>query len=99
MHSEDLLSIGDFAALARLSVKALRHYDEQGLLSPVRVDPVTRYRQYLKAGVEPEEAVGRAMGSAGKASMFAHIRISASARSRSSIAAISITATASAPIR
>ena len=36
---------------------------------------VTRYRQYLKAGVEPEEAVGRAMGSAGKASMFAGITV------------------------
>ncbi len=36
---------------------------------------VTRYREYLRAGVEPEDAVARAMGSAGKASMFAGITV------------------------
>jgi len=36
---------------------------------------VTRYRQYLKAGVDPEDAAARAMGSAGKASMFAGITV------------------------
>ncbi|WP_062290093.1 MerR family transcriptional regulator [Demequina phytophila] len=46
MHSGELLSIGQLAALSRLSVKALRHYDDQGLLTPVRVDPVSSYRYY-----------------------------------------------------
>ena len=42
----DLLTIGAFARLARLSPKALRLYDELGLLSPVHVDPDTGYRWY-----------------------------------------------------
>jgi hypothetical protein len=33
------ISIGDFARLTRLSQKALRLYDELGLLPPARVDP------------------------------------------------------------
>lgn len=43
---EDLLTIGEFAALSRLSIKALRLYDEQGLIAPTRIDPGTRYRYY-----------------------------------------------------
>ncbi|MBH5333869.1 MerR family transcriptional regulator [Streptomyces pactum] len=45
MH-DDLLTIGRFARLCRLSVKQLRHYDETGLLSPVHVDAGTGYRYY-----------------------------------------------------
>lgn len=41
-----LLTIGTFAKASRLSPKALRLYDELGLLSPARVDPVTGYRLY-----------------------------------------------------
>ncbi len=40
------LRIGDLARLGGVSVKALRFYDEQGLLSPVHVDPQTGYRYY-----------------------------------------------------
>lgn len=43
---EHLIPIGQFAALARLSAKALRLYDENGLLPPARVDPDTGYRYY-----------------------------------------------------
>lgn len=46
MDPRELLSIGQFAGLTHLSVKALRHYDDQGLISPVHVDPDTRYRYY-----------------------------------------------------
>jgi DNA-binding transcriptional MerR regulator len=42
----DLLAIGQFARLCRLSVKQLRHYDELGLLPPAQVDPNTGYRYY-----------------------------------------------------
>jgi DNA-binding transcriptional MerR regulator len=42
----DLLTIGAFARLARLSPKALRLYDEMRLLSPAHVDPDTGYRWY-----------------------------------------------------
>ncbi|MFF9128121.1 MerR family transcriptional regulator [Streptomyces sp. NPDC014889] len=41
-----LLTIGAFARASRLSPKALRLYDELGLLTPARVDPVTGYRLY-----------------------------------------------------
>jgi DNA-binding transcriptional MerR regulator len=42
----DLLSISDFAQRSRLSAKALRLYDELGLLRPTRVDPGNGYRWY-----------------------------------------------------
>ncbi|MFF0739735.1 MerR family transcriptional regulator [Streptomyces sp. NPDC004111] len=41
-----LLPIGAFAKASRLSPKALRLYDELGLLPPARVDPDTGYRFY-----------------------------------------------------
>jgi protein phosphatase len=37
-----LVSIGEFARLSRLSPKALRLYNELGLLPPARVDPGRR---------------------------------------------------------
>ncbi len=43
---ESLLSIGELAAHSGLSLKALRLYDESGLLVPRRVDPSTGYRSY-----------------------------------------------------
>src|SRR5687768_4596589 len=42
------MQIGDFARSCRLSVKALRHYDEVGLLRPDFVDPETGYRYYRR---------------------------------------------------
>ena len=42
----DLLPIGTFASRCRLSVKALRHYGELGLLRPAHVDLATGYRYY-----------------------------------------------------
>ena len=41
-----LLSIGEFSRITHLSVKTLRHYDEVGLLAPLRVDETTGYRSY-----------------------------------------------------
>src|SRR6476619_2721743 len=48
MRSEhvDQMSIGEFARRSRLSAKALRLYDELGLLPPARVDEVSGYRFY-----------------------------------------------------
>jgi DNA-binding transcriptional MerR regulator len=43
---DTLLPIGRFARLAGLTVGALRHYDEEGVLRPADVDPVTGYRRY-----------------------------------------------------
>ncbi|MYQ96141.1 MerR family transcriptional regulator [Streptomyces sp. SID4946] len=42
----ELLTIGAFARVSRLSPKALRLYDELALLRPARVDPDTGYRYY-----------------------------------------------------
>jgi DNA-binding transcriptional MerR regulator/effector-binding domain-containing protein len=41
-----MFSIGEFARLAAVSVRALRYYDEIGLLHPAKVDPGTGYRGY-----------------------------------------------------
>ncbi len=46
MNGNDLLSIGAFAVSTGLSIAALRHYDEIGLLKPALVDPDTGYRRY-----------------------------------------------------
>jgi DNA-binding transcriptional MerR regulator len=43
---KDLLSIGAFARMTRLSIKALRLYDQLGLLQPRHVDHQTGYRFY-----------------------------------------------------
>lgn len=42
-----MLKISDFSRLSLVSVKALRYYDELGLLKPARVDECTGYRYYL----------------------------------------------------
>ena len=43
---QDLLPIGRFAQLARLSPKALRLYGDLGLLTPAHTDPDFGYRYY-----------------------------------------------------
>lgn len=41
-----MFKIGDFSKLSQVTVKALRYYDERGLLKPVEVDRFTGYRFY-----------------------------------------------------
>jgi len=41
-----MLKIGDFSKLSYVSIKALRLYDEMGLLKPISVDRFTGYRFY-----------------------------------------------------
>lgn len=41
-----MIKIGDFSKLSQVTVKALRLYDEMGLLKPARVDNFTGYRYY-----------------------------------------------------
>lgn len=52
-----LLTIGAFARASRLSPKALRLYDELGLLPPARVDPYSGYRFYDPAQLEQARLV------------------------------------------
>jgi DNA-binding transcriptional MerR regulator len=51
------MQIGRFARLTGLTVKALRHYDEIGLLRPAAVDPETGYRVYGAEQVERAELI------------------------------------------
>ena len=41
-----MMTIGEFALNSGLSVKALRFYDERGVLAPASVDPHSGYRRY-----------------------------------------------------
>jgi DNA-binding transcriptional MerR regulator len=43
---KDLFAIGAFATMTRLSIKALRLYDELGILQPLHIDPQSGYRFY-----------------------------------------------------
>ena len=52
-----LLSTGEFARASGLSRKALRLYDELGLLPPAQVDPATGYRFYDPAQLEQARLV------------------------------------------
>jgi protein phosphatase len=53
----NLLTIGAFARAARLTPKALRLYDELGLLRPVRVDEASGYRYYSPDQLEQARLV------------------------------------------
>jgi effector-binding domain-containing protein len=54
---QNLLPIGRFSKMTRLSVKALRHYDELGLLAPAVVDPFSGYRYYTYSQANRAEAI------------------------------------------
>ena len=41
-----MFKIGDFARIGLVTVRTLHHYEELGLLAPVRIDPQTGYRYY-----------------------------------------------------
>src|SRR4051812_38218287 len=47
-----MFSIGEFSRASGITVKALRHYHEQGLLVPTRVDAQSGYRYYDAALLE-----------------------------------------------
>jgi protein phosphatase len=56
-YPPQFLTIGAFARAARLSPKALRLYDELGLLKPVRVDEQSGYRYYSPDQLEAARMV------------------------------------------
>jgi DNA-binding transcriptional MerR regulator len=53
------LTIGDFSRMTHLSVKALRHYHQIGLLEPVAVDPESGYRIYDVEQVPTAQVIRR----------------------------------------
>ena len=58
LSADNLMSIGRFAASCRLSIKALRHYDEQKLLVPAYIDPNTGYRYYRRDQAQTAVVIG-----------------------------------------
>jgi len=53
------IAIGDFSAMTYLSIKALRHYHDVGLLVPAVVDPATGYRFYDPSQVAVAQVIRR----------------------------------------
>jgi DNA-binding transcriptional MerR regulator len=54
-----LLSIGDFSRMTFLSVKALRHYHDVGLLLPAEIDTASGYRRYDVTQVPRAQVIRR----------------------------------------
>lgn len=53
------LSIGDFSRMTHLSVKALRHYHDVGLLEPAEIDRWSGYRYYRPDQVATAQVIRR----------------------------------------
>jgi DNA-binding transcriptional MerR regulator len=60
--ARQLLSIGEFARQTRLTPKALRIYDEIGLLRPADVDPSSGHRRYQVSQVRTARLIGMLRG-------------------------------------
>ena len=54
-----LLTIGDFSRMTHLSVKALRHYHDVGLLEPAEIDRSSGYRFYVADQVPIAQVIRR----------------------------------------
>jgi DNA-binding transcriptional MerR regulator len=54
---DDRMTIGRFAEATGLSQRALRLYDEQGLLRPIEVDALTGYRFYHRSQLNRAEVI------------------------------------------
>lgn len=54
-----LLPIGEFSKMTHLSVKALRHYHDVGILEPAAVDPYSGYRSYGTDQVTAAQVIRR----------------------------------------
>jgi effector-binding domain-containing protein len=52
-----MYKIGEFSKIAELTVKALRYYDEIGLLKPVKVDAENGYRFYDEASYQKAKVI------------------------------------------
>jgi DNA-binding transcriptional MerR regulator/DNA gyrase inhibitor GyrI len=54
-----MYTIGEFSRITGLSVKTLRFYHEEGLLTPTSVDEQTGYRYYAPAKIEVAQVITR----------------------------------------
>jgi DNA-binding transcriptional MerR regulator len=59
MASDGLVSIGDFSRMTYLTVKALRHYQDVGVLEPWSIDPSSGYRSYHLDQVPQAQVIRR----------------------------------------
>ncbi len=59
MTMATLLTIGEFSRMTHLSVKALRHYHDVGVLEPAAIDPFTGYRSYDASQVTSAQVIRR----------------------------------------
>jgi DNA-binding transcriptional MerR regulator/effector-binding domain-containing protein len=53
------IAIGDFSRMTHLSVKALRHYHDLGVLEPAEIDPYSGYRFYQPGQVQIAQVIRR----------------------------------------
>jgi DNA-binding transcriptional MerR regulator len=56
---DTLVTIGDFSRMTHLSVKALRHYHDVGVLIPAQVDTASGYRLYDTSQVPVAQVIRR----------------------------------------
>lgn len=56
-EKDGLLQIGIFSLLSHISVRMLRHYQEHGILIPIKVDPFSGYRLYSPEQLEQAHIV------------------------------------------
>lgn len=56
-NNKDYLSIGKVSKMKNVSIKALRYYDEIGILKPVYVNPDTNYRYYSPKQLDILDAI------------------------------------------
>ena len=47
-----MFKIGEFSKITQVSIRMLRYYDENGLLTPDKVDEITGYRMYSGSQIE-----------------------------------------------
>ena len=54
-----MLTIGEFSRMTHLSVKALHHYHDVGVLAPAAIDPRSGYRNYGTDQVAAAQVIRR----------------------------------------
>jgi len=78
--TDQSMTIGGFSRRTRLSLKALRLYDELGLLRPASVDDSTGYRHYRDDQIERARLIGLLRGLAMPLERIARVLDSPAAR-------------------
>jgi len=58
MDKSNLLSIGEFAQLSRMTIKALHYYEKINLLQPAWIDPDSGYRYYDASQLHFAQIIG-----------------------------------------